>query len=205
MVRRLLILLLVCLGAAAALAPSAQAMSVHTLQAKLVSLGYLTSGQASGINDYATSQAVMAFQGWQGLDRDGSVGPITTRAFSSARRPHGFSDVHGRRVEIHIQKQVLLMIDSSGAVREAVHISSAAPGHWTPHGSFYVQRKYLSSYSVPFHVWLPLASYFTGGYAMHEYPYVPGYPASHGCVRVSSPFAHTVYDFATVGTPVIIR
>jgi lipoprotein-anchoring transpeptidase ErfK/SrfK len=37
---------------------------------------------------------------------------------------------------------------------------------------------------------------------MHEYPHVPEYPASHGCVRLPAGEAARVYQFAEVGTPV---
>jgi lipoprotein-anchoring transpeptidase ErfK/SrfK len=37
---------------------------------------------------------------------------------------------------------------------------------------------------------------------MHEYPDVPSYPASHGCVRLPDGEAERVYRFAEVGTPV---
>ncbi len=49
---------------------------------------------------------------------------------------------------------------------------------------------------VPFQTWLPYASYFFQGIAFHEYPDVPVYPASHGCVRVPAPEAKGVYGFA---------
>ena len=67
-----------------------------------------------------------------------------------------------------------------------------------------VFRKERLSYSVPFHVYMPYASYFFSGDAMHAYPSVPAYPASHGCVRLSAPEAPIVYDFAVSGTPVRI-
>jgi lipoprotein-anchoring transpeptidase ErfK/SrfK len=51
---------------------------------------------------------------------------------------------------------------------------------------------------------MPYAMYFVGGFAMHEYPDVPGYPASHGCVRMPAPEAPVVWDFAGYGTPVIV-
>ena len=53
-------------------------------------------------------------------------------------------------------------------------------------------------------VWLRLASYFNQGIAFHEYPDVPPYPASHGCVRVPAPDARRVYDFASIGTAVVV-
>ena len=74
----------------------------------------------------------------------------------------------------------------------------------TPAGTFKVFRKELQSWSVPFQVWLPYASYFNNGIAFHEYPDVPAYPASHGCVRVPSPGAPGVYKFAKLGTTVIV-
>ena len=58
-------------------------------------------------------------------------------------------------------------------------------------------RKERLSWSVPFEVWMPWASYFTGGIALHEYPIVPTYPASHGCVRVNRYDAPFLYEFAT--------
>jgi lipoprotein-anchoring transpeptidase ErfK/SrfK len=39
---------------------------------------------------------------------------------------------------------------------------------------------------------------------MHEYPYVPEYPASHGCVRLPAGEARRVFAFAEVGTPVSV-
>jgi lipoprotein-anchoring transpeptidase ErfK/SrfK len=51
---------------------------------------------------------------------------------------------------------------------------------------------------------MPYASYFTGGYALHEYPDVPPYPASHGCVRVPAGESVVVWEFATLGTPIVI-
>jgi lipoprotein-anchoring transpeptidase ErfK/SrfK len=57
---------------------------------------------------------------------------------------------------------------------------------------------------VPYRVWLPYASYFTGGIAFHESPDVPTRPASHGCVRVPAADAPTVYAFATIGMRVVV-
>ena len=83
-----------------------------------------------------------------------------------------------------------------------VHISTGASGTRTPAGSFRVYRKERMSWSIPFETWMPWASYFTGGIAFHQYPSVPVYPASHGCVRVNRYDAALVYEFAAYGTPV---
>lgn len=55
---------------------------------------------------------------------------------------------------------------------------------------------------MPFREWLPWALPFVGGIAYHEFPDVPTFPASHGCVRQSSTVARWTYDFAAVGMPV---
>ncbi len=96
--------------------------------------------------------------------------------------------------------QVALLINAKGKVERAIHVSTGAGGR-TPQGDFRVYRKETMSWSVPFSVWLPLASYFTGGIAFHSYPDVPGYAASHGCVRTPAPEAPVMYAFAKIGTP----
>ncbi|HEU0318532.1 MAG TPA: L,D-transpeptidase, partial [Solirubrobacteraceae bacterium] len=46
------------------------------------------------------------------------------------------------------------------------------------------------------------SNYFTGGYAIHGYPDVPIYPASHGCLRIPIPDAAAVFQWARFGYPV---
>ena len=38
------------------------------------------------------------------------------------------------------------------------------------------------------------SSYFIRGYAIHGYPSVPNYPASHGCLRVPIPNALQIFN-----------
>jgi len=45
---------------------------------------------------------------------------------------------------------------------------------------------------------------FTGGIGMHE-GFLPGYPASHGCVRMPPHMAATFYNNVSLGTPVTVR
>ncbi|MBL9132387.1 MAG: L,D-transpeptidase family protein [Verrucomicrobiaceae bacterium] len=45
---------------------------------------------------------------------------------------------------------------------------------------------------------------FVGGIGMHE-GFLPGYPASHGCVRMPGHMAATFYNNVSVGTPVTVR
>ena len=45
---------------------------------------------------------------------------------------------------------------------------------------------------------------FVGGIGMHE-GFLPGYPASHGCVRMPAHMAAIFYNNVTTGTPVTVR
>jgi len=174
--------------------------NVRGVQFRMFQLGYVSRAQVTGTLDYATSQALLAFQGWEGLARTGTVTGETQLALVRAARPRPRSRASGRHVEIHRDRGVLLLVED-GEVERAVHTSTGVGGT-TPSGAFRVYRKERMSWSHPFSVWMPFASYFVGGIAMHEYAHVPEYPASHGCVRLPDGDAERVYRFAEVGTPV---
>jgi L,D-transpeptidase catalytic domain/Putative peptidoglycan binding domain len=174
--------------------------SVRGVQLRLLGLGYLSSDQVTGTLDYATGQALVAFQGWEDLARTGTVTGQTQVALVGAATPRPRARRAGRHVEIHRGRGVLLAFED-GELFRAVHTSTGAGGG-TPSGTFRVYRKETMSWSYPFSVWMPYASYFVGGIAMHEYPSVPSYPASHGCVRLPAGDAARIYRFAGIGTPV---
>ena len=50
-------------------------------------------------------------------------------------------------------------------------------------------------------LWYPM--YFLRGFAIHGYPSVPAYPASHGCVRIPMWLAPTLYSSHGYGTTVV--
>ena len=177
--------------------------SVRGIQARLWALGYLDRAEVTGSDDYLTEQALVAFQGWERLARTGTVTGETQLALFRARRPRPARRSDGRHIEISRDLGVLLMVED-GVVARVVHTSSGAGGV-TPVGDFHVYAKSLLSWSVPFHVWMPYASYFRGGIAMHQSPDVPSYNASHGCVRLPEGEADRVYRFVEVGTPVLVH
>jgi lipoprotein-anchoring transpeptidase ErfK/SrfK len=181
--------------------PTASTLDV---QRKLADLGYLDPSAVDGRDGPATSNAVMAFQKWEGLARDGDVGPQTTAALATAVRPTPRTNgPAGTRVEVLLDRQVALFIVDSKVMR-VLHVSSGKPGYETPTGSYRIERKYTKDWSVPYEVWLPWASYFVGGVAFHESPDVPPQPASHGCVRVPPGDMKWLYDRIQVGTPVTV-
>jgi lipoprotein-anchoring transpeptidase ErfK/SrfK len=173
------------------------------VQERLAELHYLPKRAVDGVSGYRTQQAVIAFQSWEGLQRDGVVGPITSAALASAKRPRPRGSGGGRRIEVFRDRGVALLVND-GRTRRAVHVSTGAPGYTTPAGTFSVFRKEKMSWSIPFQQWLPWASYFNQGIAFHEYASVPTYPASHGCVRVPAPEARFLYRFADIGLKVAV-
>jgi L,D-transpeptidase catalytic domain/Putative peptidoglycan binding domain len=175
---------------------------VRRLKAELVRLRFLPPGANGATFDERTWHAVVALQGWLRRSRTGVVDRGTWRALARARTPVPWAPIR-RGVLIDTARQVLLLVDGGHTVR-AIHVSTGAYGR-TPRGRFAVYRKETLSWSVPFSVWMPYASYFNGGFAMHAYPSVPAYPASHGCVRLPPVEAPGVYRFAGYGTPVWVR
>jgi lipoprotein-anchoring transpeptidase ErfK/SrfK len=84
-------------------------------------------------------------------------------------------------------------------------VSSGKPGHETPTGDFTVSEKDLNHHSnlyenAPMPFFMRLTD---GGVGMHA-GFLPGYPASHGCIRLPSGMARELYQRVESGTPVQI-
>jgi hypothetical protein len=176
--------------------------AVASLQRWLIRLGYLQRDAVDGIFGDETRNAVVAFQGWERIGRDGIVGPQTRRALRSAWPPEPWLPLR-RALEIDLRRQVLLVVEG-GLLRRAIHVSSGALSP-TPEGRFTVVQRMRESWSRPFHVWLTYALYFHRGLAIHAFPIVPDRPASHGCIRIPVQDAPFVFGAAPLGTPVLIR
>lgn len=171
---------------------------------KLLALNsYLPGGAVDGQFGYRTEQAVMAFQGYTGLERTGVIDRRTLRKLRVATRPEPWRA--GRdHIEVHIDQQVLLLVED-GKVKRTIHVSTGAPGRDTVEGNFTIERREEMSYSKPYNSWMPWAQYFHEGYALHEYGDVPGYPASHGCVRLPADEAKVVWRFGKMGMMVRVH
>jgi hypothetical protein len=198
----LVVLAVPSLASAAQLRYGNRGRAVVSLQRHLVTLGYLERGAVDGTFGDETWYAVVAFQGWEQIERDGVVGPETRRALRHARAPQPWQRLQ-RALEIDLTRQVLLVVED-GAVRRVVHGSTGAQSP-TPQGRFRVVRRLRKSWSRRYHVWLPYALYFHRGFAIHAFPVVPDKPASHGCIRIPIRDARFVFDAAPLGTPVLIR
>jgi peptidoglycan hydrolase-like protein with peptidoglycan-binding domain len=177
---------------------------VKKVQLRLAELGYLVAADADGRLGPATANGVLAFQKWERLTRTGQLDAPTEARLATAVRPAPVTRISAaRRAEILLDRQVALLISSNRVVR-AISVSTGKPSTPTPPGRYRVYAKIQRWWSTPFREWLPWAVPFVGGIAFHEYPVVPAYPASHGCVRQAFSVAHSTYDFAEIGMPVTV-
>lgn len=78
------------------------------------------------------------------------------------------------------------------------------PSYATRPGNFKIIWKYEKQWSKKFEVWLYRGMNFYKGFTIHAGSPLPGYPTSHGCVRLFYQNAQWIYKWAPVGTPVII-
>jgi hypothetical protein len=93
-----------------------------------------------------------------------------------------------------------------GGVRiGATTISSGKPGYETPTGIFAVLQKDKDHYSKKYHhAPMPYDLRLTWeGISVHG-GHLPGYPASHGCVRLPIAFSRALFNEASLGMAVTI-
>ncbi|MFC7536574.1 L,D-transpeptidase family protein [Sphingomonas sp. GCM10030256] len=85
-------------------------------------------------------------------------------------------------------------------------ISSGKKGHETPLGFWKIFRKQVKGFSRKYdNAPMPyMQMYDEMGIAFHGGK-LPGYPASHGCVRLPVEFAKKLYGLTKLGTEVIIE
>jgi PKD repeat protein len=146
--------------------------------------------------------SVIAFQKARGLDRTGTVDETTWRALSQDVVPtprYRGADTH---IEVSKSRQILMIV-RNGETLWYLPVSSGAGGI-TPVGNYRILWKALATTT-----WLgPAILYrtmtFHTHYAIHGFPSVPSYPASHGCVRVPIWIADWLYQHSPVGERVYV-
>jgi lipoprotein-anchoring transpeptidase ErfK/SrfK len=184
------------------LAPGDRSAEVTAMQVRLTELGFWL-GAGDGGYDKSTQQAVLAFQKANGLHRDGVAGPATLEALANAARPAPVNAADG--VDIDLGRQILMIV-RGGQVLWTINTSTGKASTPTPAGDFVVQRQIDGVRDAPLgRLYRP--KYFHGGIAVHGSPSIPGYPASHGCARVSNPAMDFLWTsgLLEIGTPVRVH
>ena len=171
---------------------------VRLLEKRLVELHYRLAGATDGRYDFRTADAVVAFHKVQRMARTFTVNEATWRRLAVPRLPRAQRDWHGFHFEVDQTKQLLYTVEG-GDVTNVLHVSTGAGGT-THDGTFRVFSK-IAGFSEH-RLYYP--SFFDGERALHGWPEVPTYAASHGCVRIPYWNAKWVYALADYGVRVVI-
>ena len=164
----------------------------------------------------AGSQADAALYYWQ--DNDPSyyreVAPVQPRR-PKVRRQTGPKGVVGEKetgakpqgpliIAVSIEKQKVRIYDANGFFAESP-VSTGMPGHSTPMGVFSIIQKHKFHHSNIYSgAPMPYMQRITwSGVAMHA-GVLPGYPASHGCIRMPMAFAMKMWNWTKMGARVVV-
>jgi peptidoglycan hydrolase-like protein with peptidoglycan-binding domain len=202
------------------LKPGAKGEDVRVLQRTLASLHY-DPGTVDGRYGQGTLWAVWAFEKVNKLKVGGTVGKKVWAALEAPKEPRALTAKReADRVDIDLKRQ-FLVVYQGGKVALISHISSGGGYEYcakdiggtvprcryavTQLGDFQTGRRVTKAWDTgPLgHLYAPV--YFNGGIAVHGYPEVPAYPASHGCVRVPLHTMDLFQDVVGTGVPVHVR
>src|ERR1700752_3167193 len=128
--------------------------------------------------------------------RTGSAQPVAATAPRAAGAPI--------MAIVSIKSQQVTFYDADGWILRAP-VSTGITGRETPAGVFAVLEKDEDHHSSLYDdAWMPNMQRLTwNGIALHGGP-LPGYAASHGCVRMPYDFAEKLFDKTWIGMRVII-
>ena len=171
---------------------------VKLLERRLAQLGHHLRGRDKYYGQ-DTLDAVMAFNKVHGRARVSHVSSSTWYTLAGAHRPKARFSGPRFHIEVNQSKQVLYVV-RGGKVRKILHVSTGAPSTPTYDGTYQFWGK-IAGYS-PNRLYYP--SYFHGARAIHGWPEVPPYNASHGCVRVPMWAAKWIYRQTEIGDTIKI-
>ncbi len=140
------------------------------------------------------------------LAKDTGKQPAQTSRITVYRVPEVLRGAHSRNTELIIdigrQKAFLLV---AGRVGLEAPVSTARSGKYTPTGTFSMTERVRSGkvsnlYDVSMPYWMRLNATEFGVHA----GYLPGYPASAGCIRLPQDAAQVIFENTRPGTTVRI-
>lgn len=184
--------------------------------ARLWQVAILTAAGAIG----ATSQADAAFYYWTDYSdgsyyaRQGRHPEIPrqkpqkrstgTKKEMVAEKETGAKPQGPLVIVVSIDRQKVTVYDSNGVFAESP-VSTGMKGHSTPMGVFSVIQKHKFHHSNIYSgAPMPYMQRITwSGVAMHA-GVLPGYPASHGCIRMPMSFAVKMWNWTKMGARVIV-
>lgn len=121
----------------------------------------------------------------------------------------------GKYIDVNLSTQVMTIFENGLALNSFL-ISSGKRGMDTPKGDHQIYNKNPRPWSKQYGLYMPFWMAITadGKYGIHELPEWPsgykegqnhlGIPVSHGCMRLGVNSAETVYNWAEIGTKVVV-
>ena len=179
------------------LSSGSNSIYVKLLEQRLRKLNYKVP-KPNNHFDYRTSDNVIAFNKVQGRSRVGYVNDATWRALARPKVPEPKFSWPKYHIEVDQSKQVLYRVKNNEVIT-IMHVSTGASSTPTRDGTFNFDSK-LAGYSRK-RLYYP--SFFDGARAIHGWPEVPTYNASHGCVRV--PMWQATWIFSKIEIGDLIR
>src|ERR1700726_1365896 len=168
------------------------------------------------VNRFTTAQSAVAMRRWGHpaivtLAAIAALTALTADAAARQARPAPPTEATAPREAgepimaiVSIETQQVTFYDSEGWILRAP-VSTGTTGRETPAGVFAVIEKDKDHHSTLYDdAWMPNMQRITwNGIALHGGP-LPGYAASHGCVRMPYEFAEDLFDKTWIGMRVII-
>jgi len=140
---------------------------------------------------------------------------IALRVAQAKKYAHALKP-QGKYIDIDLPIQIMTIFEN-GVALDAYPVSSGKLGMETPKGEYAIRNKTPRAWSAAYGLYMPfwMALVPDGKFGIHELPEWPGgykeganhlgVPVSHGCVRLGVGPAKRVYDWADIGTPVVVH
>jgi ankyrin repeat protein len=114
--------------------------------------------------------------------------------------------IETQHIHVSLARQEAQLIDACGNVVFTTKISTGKKGFATPTGTYVITNKYREWRSTIYDgASMPCFQRLScGDFGFHQ-GYVPGYPASHGCLRVPYGNAQKLFALTQVGDRVVIE
>jgi chemotaxis protein histidine kinase CheA len=168
------------------------------------------------VNRFTTAQSTVATRRWRPpaivtLAAMAALTALTAGATAKQARPAAPTEATAPREAgepimaiVSIKSQQVTFYDADGWIFRAP-VSTGTTGRETPAGVFALVEKDKDHHSTMYDdAWMPNMQRITwNGIALHGGP-LPGYAASHGCVRMPFDFAEKMFDKTSIGMRVII-
>jgi len=168
------------------------------------------------VNRLATARSIVAMRYWRpaaflALAALAVLTALTADAQAKQARPAPAAEATAPRAAgepimaiVSIKSQQVTFYDADGWILRAP-VSTGVTERETPAGVFAVLEKEKDHHSTMYDdAWMPNMQRITwNGIALHGGP-LPGYAASHGCIRMPYGFAEKLYDKTWIGMRVII-